>query len=444
MAGKGFEGDWLTRQKRLLPIIALATAFASAAPAESAAQSSTIFVANVADLYTAVNEPTNAGATIVLAAGTYTLSASQPNGGRLDLQLDMSLVGVENDAGAVIIDASALPQMSFNFTIGRTGIIRTGRGNNTIEWLTVQGNPFAAAAISTDLVQTVAGVAMPTTIRVAHVVAGPRPGRMDGSARGVDIRNATVATKGRRIVGEIEDSEFSWGVEGIRFANFVGADHGEIAVDMRRNHSHQNRVGCIFENNRSSNATIAVTSDGDLFDDNGLGCQIGGGLANAHLVNGLPGSASFNTTRFDAHGSSFTNNTRTEFNTAAGGPMFTDKGGLFVSAGELLGTSAPPPEYFASGNAVIVRLWDCDISGNHDVEVVGGVTIEHFDLQAFGARSDVVPSSDDLAGTDNHVLIQLRGMTAAVDVVEDDSDPDDPNGTDTVTVVRIPTKQPDQ
>src|SRR5262249_19231940 len=123
---------------------------------------------------------------------------------RRDLQLDMSLVGVENDAGAATIDASTLLQSSFNFKIGRTGIIRTGRGNNTIEWLTVRGNPLAAAAISTDLLQKdLADIAMPPTIRVAHVVAG-------GSARGVDIRNATADTKSRRIVGEIEDSDFYW------------------------------------------------------------------------------------------------------------------------------------------------------------------------------------------------------------------------------------------
>jgi hypothetical protein len=267
---------------------------------------------------------------------------------------------------------------------------------------------------------------MPTRIRVSHVVAS-------GSARGVDIRNATAATKGRRIVAEIDDSDFSWGVEGIRFANFVGADNGEIAVDMQGNHSHANRLGCILENNRSSNATIMVTSEGDRFDDNGLGCDIGGGLANAQT-----GSASFNTTRFDAYGSWFTNNTRTVFNTAAGGPLFTDKGGLVVSAAELLGSSTLPRVYSASDNAVIVRLWDCQIAGNYSVEVVNNVTVEHFDFEAFGARSDLVPPSNDLAGTDNHVLIQLRGTTAAVDVVEHDSVPDDPNGTNTVTVVRIP------
>jgi hypothetical protein len=418
---------------RLLSMIVLATAFTSTAPVAFAAQNPTIFVSTMADLSTAVNDPSHAGATVILAPGTYTLLASEPNAGRLDLQLDMSLVGLEGDAGAVTIDASALPQSSFNFTIGRTGIIRTGRGTNAIEWLTVRGNPAAAAAISTDLVQKdLAGIAMPTTIRVAHVVA-------HDSACGVDIRNATPATKGRRIVGAIEDSEFRWGVEGIRFANFVGADNGEIAVDMRGNYSHENRLGCIIENNRSNYATIVVASEGDRFDDNGLGCQFGGGLANAQT-----GSASVNTTRFDAHGSRFTNNTRTVFNTAAGGPLFTDKGGLVVAAGDLLGTSTSPLTYAASDNSVSVRLWDCEIAGNYSVEVVNNVSVEHFDFEAFGARSDLAPPSDDLAGTDNHVLIQLRGTTAAVDVVEHDSLPQDPSRTNTVTVVRISNGKPDQ
>ena len=425
MARKSLDGRWQSGPKRLLSMIVLATAFTSTAPVALAAQRSTIFVSTVAELYTAVNEPTNAAATIMLAPGTYTLSASQPNAGRLDLQLDMSLVGLEGDAGAVTIDASALPQSSFNFTIGRTGIIRTGRGTNAIEWLAVRGNPAAAAAISTDLVQKdLSGIAMPTTIRIAHVVA-------DGSARGVDIRNATPATNGRRIVGAIEYNEFRWGVEGIRFANFVGAESGEIAVDMRGNYSHQNRLGCILENNRSNNATIVMTSDGDQFDDNGLGCEIGGGLASAQT-----GSASFNTTRFDAHGSRFTNNTRTVFNTAVGGPLLPDKGGLVVSAADLLGTL--PPMHSASDNTVNVRLWDCVIAGNYSVEVVNNVAVEHFDFEAFGARSELAPPSDDLAGTDNHVLIQLRGTTAEVDVVEHDSVPEDPKGTNTVTVVRIP------
>jgi hypothetical protein len=458
MPRKGCERDWLARHTLLLALLVLPFTFtlAASASAGTTAEGATVFVSTVDQLYDAVNDETNAGAAIVLAPGVYVLSAtyvneygqtiSRPHGGRLELQADMSLSGVcaptdsscSRDRAAVVIDANRFDQFgkrllgspSFAFKPNfRTGIINTGRGNNTIEWLTIAGNPLAAASISTDLLQKDASDSpLPTSIRVAHVVARD-------SARGVDIRNVMPDTKGRRIVAEIEDSDFSWGIEGIRFANFAGADYGEITAVMRGNRSHANRNGCIFENNRSSNANIAVRSDGDLFDDNGLGCLIGGGLANP-----TTGSANFNTTKFDVHQSRFTNNTRTEFNPETGGPLFSDKGGVVVTGGELLGASSPSYQYSASGNAVIVRLWDCEIAGNYSVEMRDGVPIEHFDFEAFGARSDVMPSSDVPAGTDNHALIQLRGTTAAVDVVEHDSVPEDPNGTNTVNVVTISKK----
>src|SRR5215468_10588703 len=58
-----------------------------------------INVSNLEGLYAAVNNPANAGAVVVLASGTYTLTAkdannqSRPNGGRLVLQSGMALVG---------------------------------------------------------------------------------------------------------------------------------------------------------------------------------------------------------------------------------------------------------------------------------------------------------------------------------------------------------------
>jgi len=55
-------------------------------------------VGDVEELYTAVNNAANAGATLMLSPGVYMLSrtdpfgALRPNGGRLDLQEDMSLM----------------------------------------------------------------------------------------------------------------------------------------------------------------------------------------------------------------------------------------------------------------------------------------------------------------------------------------------------------------
>src|SRR5215831_16036335 len=135
-------------------------------------------VADVEHLYAAVNNPANEGAAIVVSPGTYVLSAlnagavARPNGGRLELQPDMSLYGVAGDRSAVVIDATGLPTSSVSVPLpqaptNRTAPIRIGRGTNTVEWLTVLGNPMAAAGISAELPGTPS-----TRVRIAHVVSG--------------------------------------------------------------------------------------------------------------------------------------------------------------------------------------------------------------------------------------------------------------------------------
>ena len=365
-----------------------------------------VYVADAEQLYAAVNDPVNVGASVILAPGIYSLSPTAPNGGRLELQQDMSLYGVGGDRTAVVIDATALLASSFSFEFGRTGVIRTGRGSNAVEWLTIAGNPLAADAIETDLVSTPGA-----QLRVAHVVAG-------NNARGVDIRNVGAAMAGRRIDAEIVDSEFFRGVEGIRVINFNGAHQGEIHVVMSGNRSYENVLGCIIENNRSSFATIHVRSSGDRFEDNGLGCQIGGGLVAMPV-----GAANSNSTVFEGHGTHFINNTRTDFFNDTG-PDFDHWGGVLVAAGDALVLANS-----TSSNTVTVRLWGCRVADNQSI------TRTDFDFQAFGARSGA-PSG--IAGTDNHATIELHGVSAHVDVVAVDSSPEDPSGSNTVTVLRSP------
>jgi hypothetical protein len=215
---------------------------------------------------------------------------------------------------------------------------------------------------------------------------------------------------GRRIDAEIVDSEVFGGVEGIRVINFNGAHFGEITVTMQGNRVYANRLGCIIENNRSNFAKISVRSSGDRFEDNGLGCEIGGALVAA------AGVANSNTTTFEAHGTHFTNNTRTVFFNETG-PAFTDLGGLLVVGGEVALAGAPNA---TSGNTVVVRLWGAKIAKNH-----------HFDFQAFGARS----SAPGVAGLDNHAVVELHGVSKFVQVMTVDSEPADPGSTNTATLV---------
>ena len=235
---------------------------------ESSALQKSVIVTDVEQLYEAVNDPANSGNMILLDAGTYVLSVNDPSGnprpnaGRLELQQDMSLSGVTNNRSAVVIDASGLPNSSFVVAFGRTGPVRIGRGNNSIEWITILGNDRAAGGIETDLIGT------PTTqIRVAHVVSG-------GSLRGVDVRNIGATMIGRRIDAEIVDNEFFGIVEGIRVVNTNGANQGQIFADLRGNRVHDFYFGVIANNNRCSSAVVEVQSDGDRFEGNGLGALI--------------------------------------------------------------------------------------------------------------------------------------------------------------------------
>jgi len=363
-----------------------------------------VHVADVEQLYAEINDPANAGRTILLARGRYVLSArdasgvGRPNGGRVELQQDMSISGVADDRAAVVIDAAALPQSSFTMPFGRTGVIRTGRGSNAVEWLTIAGNPLAAASIETDL-----GSKLDAWVRVAHVVAG-------NSARGVDVRNVGAANAGRRLYAEITDGELFRAVEGIRVANFVGAHGGQITVVMNGNRVYGSELGCILENNRSNSGTIYVRSSGDRFYDNGFGCQIGAALASSLVAN-------FNSTVMEAHGTAFINNTRTEFFNDTGPEFGTDYAGVLVVGGDVL-----RPNATTSHNTVVVKLWGCRVTGNQRVN-----------FEAWGARSR---DPSRVAGVDNHAIIELHGVSKQIEVTGGDSSPADPSGTNTLTIIR--------
>lgn len=366
-------------------------------------------VADVEQLYSAVNDPANEGAAITLAPGTYVLSANnpaggaRPNGGRLELQLDMSLNGFTGDRSAVVIDATGLPAASVNLPLpqaptNRTAPVRIGRGSNTIEWLTVLGNLAAAAGIAAELPGTLS-----TRIRVAHVVFG-------GTSRGVDVRSVGAAMSGRRIDAEIVDNELFGPMqaignnEGIRLANMAGADGGVIVAKLSGNRVHGFQIGCILANNRSSNAVVQVRSSGDQFFGNALGCLVAGAISNQ-----ATGVANSNSTSFEAHGSEFVDNTAS--------PIGTDQGGIRV-----LGGGASIQTNVASDNTVSVALWGSKVSDNLPV-----------DFEAFGALRQ---SPSGIAGTNNHVTIELHGVSKQIDVLATASRPVEAAGTNTVTVIR--------
>ncbi len=343
-----------------------------------------IQISNVEELYGAVNDPANAGASLVLAPGTYMLSvadskgAERPNGGRIELQRDMSIVGVDGDRDAVVINASGLPLSSFPQIVNGVGIgpnaaIRMGLGHNALEWLTVRDAVNGGANIDTSLQALDPETAY---IRVAHVAS-------TGSTRGLNILNFGPATSGQTIEADISDCDFFNNnltlSEGIRIGNFLGAQGSTVNVRMDGNRSWGQKMGRSIVNNRTLDSRVHVISSGNRFHDNGLGTFAFGGLtANGTRADG-------NTIDFEAHGDEFIDNTAaTEF----------DHGGLVVEGTE----NASPTGGGGSNNTVNVRLWGCRMSGN-----------ALHDLYGVGARSNFGADRDPSLSQDNHVTIEIHG-----------------------------------
>lgn len=375
----------------------------------SDATAQTIAVANVEQLYQEVNDPANTGVTLVLSPGTYMLSAvdpaglPRPNAGRIELQPDMAVIGVEGDIGAVVISAYNLPASSFPNTAagGPNAAVRMGLGHNSLEWLTVRDARFAQANIDSGLQPRDPGTAF---IRIAHVAS-------TGSTRGLNILNFGTQSSGQTIEVDIIDCQFYENrlnlSEGVRIGNFQGARGSTVNARMSGNLSWGQKQGRLVVNNRALDSTVNVVSSGNTFYDNGAGTIIIGGLSSNNT------RADGNTINFEAHGDRYIGNT---------GATDLDRGGLVVLGVEnISGTTGG-----GSGNTVHVSLWGCRTLNNQDSDLTG-----------IGARS-VVPSTAALS-QDNRVTIELHGTgNGRSQPVEffADSVPSDPSYGNAVTVIR--------
>jgi hypothetical protein len=338
----------------------------------------TVPITNVEELYNAVNNPANAGATLALSAGTYELSANDPsgapraNGGRIELQPNMALRGVKGDRTAVVISAYGLPMSSFpqNGAIaGPNAAIRMGLGRNSLEWLTVRDARFAQANIDSGLQPLDAATAF---VRVAHVASS-------GSTRGLNVLNFGPPASGQTIEVDIIDSHFFDNdlnlSEGVRIGNFQGAVGSTVNARMLGNLSWGQKQGRLIVNNRTATSSVNVLSTGNWFYDNGAGTIIAGGLSSNNT------RADGNSIDFEARGDWFISNT---------GETELDHGGLVVLGSEDISSNGG-----GSGNTVNVVLVGTTLLGN-----------ELADLVAIGARSATTETK--VLSQNNVVTIEIR------------------------------------
>ena len=366
-----------------------------------------IYLSDVVQLYAAVNDAANTGSIIVLAPGTYILSAGYPNAGRLELLENMGLRGQPGHPELVVIDASGLPGASFvpplNFPAPRTGAIRMGRGFNSIEWITVKGNSSAQAlsVIDTDLIWADG----PSYIRIAHSI-------ISGGRIGIDIRNVGAASVGRLLEAVIVDNEIVENLvqfgQGIEVQNANGASGAIIHASLNRNYVHGNKIGLRTFNNNANNTntdfgSISIQSSADRFEENGIGIYLSAGLNQ-----GTNTTANGNILNFEAYGTSIRNNSGTLPPEAVPACEIYAVGGRSLNGG------------ITSYNKLKINLSGCIISGNNGSDII-----------SYGAFSLAAP-----AGIYNNVEIQLRGVSKEATVAATPSFPIEPGGTNTINVFR--------
>jgi hypothetical protein len=384
-------------------------------------------VSDVEGLYAAVNNPANAGVTVVLASGTYILTTKdannqpRPNGGRLDLQSGMVLVGqnryVDFDGdgvwdarddnhdglpdtdpvrGLIFADPASETIINAVNLSGAVGAVRVGR-DNRVEKLTVRNTNGLLAAIDALLVPAIGGIR--AEIRDCLLEDGQRGIRLATPRRaGLDSSAVLERNISRRHLGF-----FGFGIQILHLAPSTNSSWDVI---IRNNLVYANRLGLFVPGEgEQTNVQVHVLSMGNLYRQNQLGLAItagrdGGNGNNTHFTSVRDGI-------FDNVGT-----------TGVGGLA----GGVAAMGG--LNTSTGTP--FSSNDALDLQFLGTRWFGNFQ-------GTSRRDLQVYGALS-----LGGLPGTNDTVLVLIQqgtsdGAPGAFQFT--DSQPGDPTHTDTVTIV---------
>lgn len=385
----------------------------SSSTANSSNAVNSVYVSNIDELYTEINNPENVGVTLVLLAGIYMLNPNYPNGGRLEFLHDMSITGQAGRPEQVIIDATNLPNSSLRRPIPgvpgnpMTGVVRMGDGKNTLEWLTLQNDPANRTNRIRSLVQTDIVATPVAQIRIAHTI-------IQGSSIGINLINAQLIAQGRVIKAVLEDNELrdnaipGFGTA-IQIQNSQLASDAAIYVTMRRNYIHRNVAGIVAFNGSTEGAMIEIKSYTDRIEDNRIGMFFNGG----YLSTSDP--ALNNLVRVEAYATTVKNNTGDP------SPLFLEPGCGVFAAGAESWLPLPLPGN-AHHNQLDISFHGCTIEGNEgDAQII-----------CYGAISyHPVPT---LVGTYNTTNIYLYGKSADAVVSATPSVPAEPAGTNTITI----------
>jgi len=413
----------------------------SVVPTLALAHSVTVTVADVEQLYTAVNNAADDNVRIVLAPGTYALTETtpcgaqacpgRPNAGRIVLRQGMDLIGgnsylldhgiplARDSTGEVyadpatetIIDGSALfgePPSD----AGGSSVIHAGL-KNRVQNLTVRANGFTAAEIEVH----------PPRNGTSVVVSGCI---LEGGRRGIFVNNNGPDASGSRSTATIEAnvirhhrSRFGFGIHVLHLQT-IG---DQIVVKASNNRVYDNNFGLYLPSLGAVESETTVISRGNTYQGNAIGIFVIGsrdfGFPDGQP---LPPNAPFpsfsgNRTHVDSDGDLIANNIE-EFSgvgvlAIAGLRDCPPPGGQTPPDPPFICNTLGPNGGDISNNEVRLDFNHARfVQGSGDQNGTPGSTDPfnpvRSDLQVLGALSDFV----NLPGTRNVVIVVIRNSTS--------------------------------
>lgn len=383
-------------------------------------------------LQDAVNNPANAGVTIVLAPGTYELDPTRPNGGRLVLQEGMNLRGsntyVDCDLDGAwdpVVECAETTTDTERYTrygtetmidgrrittaqaVGPTAVVRTGR-SNIVERVTVKAplNDKVGGSIDVNVVRADGSIV--ATIRNNIVEGGQRGVRLQNGAPLQNGTEGSAVVEGNvvRNIRNAPGTPFGFGVQ----VQNGQTDGNRWRVRIARNRIYASNIGVFVVGNASSNTSTLVASLRNLVEHNLVGYAVAAGFDARTAASGQ--SNDFDVT---LHGDRISDNT---------GSYFAGFGGGIVAFAALRDGIAAPA---SNGNFMRLKLLDTTLERNTQAGTPRNLTV-------IGSRSNV----DLLTGDRNRIDLLVRGTQsdgAPGAFVLANSSPDDPNGTNVVNII---------
>ncbi len=413
----------------IAPVLFALSSFATAGAAQAAPQRIPIPAGDVVALTEALANPSNAGATVVLAPGVYVLTDV------LVLQPNMQLVGAnryQDLDGDGVWDARNTAGTIFADPATETILDGSHVLDSGMDLVACGGQSYHAATVHRPLIQMTAGNAVrDLTVRGSKgpaIAPVTDAARLRGHGVHFEVTGATLAGNAIGVGAIHHDCTFAEldsdvtvdgsvflanDAAGILFTNTLATGarwHGSIRHNRLTNPKTGNGMALNAAGFGCDDGQVSVESEGNIFEGNGTGVLVNGGKDTGAILPQSATGANGNRTEWISRGDAIWNN--------------VGRGGIVTN-----GSVASPAGPASNDNSIRLTLLDtrfvkpgtAPASANsfgvqrRDVTLSGGVgTGNDTRILVRGASSDGVPGSFKIADTAGNTIVVIGSDVAFV------------------------------